>query len=465
MARAGKTAKRVTNILTAVALVLPAGAWAESLGDALASAYKHSGLLDQQRALLRATDEGVAQAVAALRPTVAYKLSGGQKLVGIGEGQITGDWSNTLAFVASMDLYTFGRNALSVGVEKETVLATRASLMNYEQQVLSAAVSAYMDVREAQALVNLRDSAVRLNQQNLKASRDRFEVGEITRTQVSQYEAQLASARANLAAAQGTLSAAREAYKVAVGHYPSKLSSPPAIKLPAKSLDQAVQIARGSHPGIIALQHQVAAYDLAVEIAERNMLPTVTGELAQSYTDTLNQNKSVTSLNLGVSGPIYSGGKIASAVRQTMAQRDAGRSNLLQTSREVEQAVRTNWSLMSVYTSAANASDAYVQAQRIAYDGVKEEASLGASTTLEVLSAEQDLLDAQVSAIQARIDRETQSYAVMQSMGLLTAQKLGLNVPIYDPSAYYNAVKDAPVRHVSPQGEKLDRVLEGLMRD
>ncbi|WP_417274189.1 TolC family outer membrane protein [Celeribacter halophilus] len=442
---------------------VPMASWAETLGDALASAYKNSGLLEQNRATLRATDEGVSQAMAALRPSLSYSYSGGKTIY---DADTYGEWSNTLSLVASADLYTFGRNKLAVDVQKEFVLATRAALVNIEQTVLADAVDAYMGVREAQAVLNLRQSAVRLNQQNLRAAQDRFEVGEITRTEVSQYEAQLASTRAELAAAQGELAAARETYKVAIGHYPEKLSSPPNIKLPVSGVEAAVTLAKQKHPGIVALQHEVRAHDITVEVAERSVLPTVDA----SITHTLNDSDALsydnnTSLSVGVSGTIYSGGSIASQVREAIADRDASRAELLQTTREVEQSVRTNWSLLSVYAASEEASNAYVKAQRVAYDGVKEEADLGAATTLDVLDAEQDLLDAQVSAIQARIARETQAFSVLQSMGLLTVDQLKLDVPVYDPSAYYNAVKNAPTTYVSPQGEKLDRVLKGLMKD
>ncbi|MCA0045117.1 TolC family outer membrane protein [Celeribacter sp. ASW11-22] len=450
--------------------LVPLAAVAETLGDALASAYKNSGLLEQNRATLRATDEGVAQALAAMRPSLTYSYQLGKTRAvdpsAPAAGKVWSDLEDTLSFVASMDIYTFGRNQLSVDVQKEAVLATRAALVNVEQEVLATAVDAYMGVREAQALVNLRGSAVRLNQQNLRAAQDRFDVGEITRTEVSQYEAQLASARANAAAAQGELSAAREAYKVAIGHYPGTLQSPPAVKLPVSSLEGAVSTAAKTHPGIIALQHQVAAQDIAVQIAERSVLPTVSGTVTQTYSGTgvTDFGDSATSIGLGIGGTIYSGGAVTSAVREAIAGRDEARAALLQSSREVEQGVRTNWAMLSVYNASEEASNAYVRAQRVAYDGVKEEADLGASTTLDVLDAEQDLLDAQVSAIQARIARETQAYSVLQSMGLLTVEQLKLDVPVYDPAAYYNAVKSAPTRTVSPQGEKLDHVLETLMK-
>ncbi len=433
----------------------PLAAAAESLGDALAAAYKHSGLLEQNRATLRATDEGVATALSALRPTIGYSAGSDYNFT-------TKDWVSQLGFNATMTLYTFGKNKVSLDIAKETVLATRASLVNVEQEVLAAAVDTYMNVREQEALVNLRNSAVRLATQNLRATRDRFEVGEVTRTQVSQFEAQLASVRAQLASAQGSLAAAREAYKNQMGHYPQNLSSPPKVKLPVTSADAAVRLAQRTHPGIKALQHQVAAADLAVDGAERNLFPEISASASIGASDAT----SGVSKTFGVKaqGVIYSGGAMSSAIRKAIAQRDKSRAELLTATRDVEQGVRSNWAMLSVLSASLNASQSFVRAQRVAYNGVKEEADLGASTALDVLDAEQDLLDAQVSAIQAQIAAETQSYKVLQSMGLLTVENLNLNVPVYDPAAYYNAVKDGPTTYVSPEGAKLDRVLEALGR-
>jgi outer membrane protein len=436
---------------------------AESLGDALASAYKNSGLLEQNRANLRATDEGVATAVAAMRPTIGYSTAANYS-------DVSQAWTKSLQFTASMTLYTFGRNKLNIDAAKETVLATRASLVSIEQDVLSGAVTAYMNVRYNDAQSNLRANSVRLMQQNLRAAQDRFEVGEITRTEVSQVEAQLASARALLAAAQGQVSAARESYKVAVGNYPSNLSSPPAVKVPAKSVEDAVRIATRGHPSIKALQHRIAASDLAVDIAERGLFPTVSASASRAQSGVAWSDSAIApdgfanGLGISASGTIYAGGRESAAIRSAMASRDAARATLHTTTRQIEQGVRTAWSMLSVFDASSQATAASVKAQRVAYQGVKEEAELGASTTLDVLEAEQDLLDAQVSAIQARIDQEAGVYTLLNAMGLMTVDHLGLNVPVYDPAAYYNAVKNAPTRNISAEGDKLDRVLEALGR-
>jgi outer membrane protein len=447
--------KRSLSLLALVAGLsgAPLSLSAESLGDALASAYKNSGLLEQNRANLRATDEGVASAVANLRPKIGYSASSSYN-------SISKDWSDALAFSASMTLYSFGQNKLNIAAAKETVLATRASLVNVEQSVLGDAVTAYMNARYVAAQQNLRQSSLRVMQSNLSAAKDRFEVGEITRTTLAQFEAELASARALLAAAQGEVAAAREGYKVAVGHYPKDLKTPPKAKLPAKSADEAVRIALRAHPSLLALQHQVSAYDLAVIIAERGLFPSITGTASVSTDDEWgDQTRSV---GVAANGTIYSGGKLSSAIRSAMADRDAARAGLHVTSREIEQGVRTAWAMLSVQSAAAQATSASVEAQRVAYQGVKEEADLGASTTLDVLEAEQDLLDAQVSAIQARIDSDTSTYTLLSAMGLLTVEHLKLDVPVYDPAAYYNTVKSAPTSTVSPEGAKLDRVLKAL---
>ncbi|RPE70958.1 outer membrane protein [Pacificibacter maritimus] len=454
------------SMFAMVVALSPAALSAESLGDALASAYKNSGLLEQNRANLRATDEGVAAAVSAMRPTLGYTASAGYDAVGGGAGA----WAKSLEFSASMTLFTFGKNKLSVDAAKETVLATRASLVAIEQDVLGAAISAYMDVRYYEAQANVRANSVRLNQQNLRAAQDRFEVGEITRTEVSQVEAQLASARSLNAAAQGQVLSAREAYKVAVGNYPSNLSTPPSVKVPASTVDEAVRLAVQSHPAIKALQHRISALDLAVQIAERGLLPTVSASASRTYGSDWNDNaltveNSRDSFGIVARGNIYAGGNGASAIRKAQANLDAARAELHTSARQVEQNVRTAWSMLSVTAASSKATAASVQAQRVAYQGVKEEADLGASTTLDVLEAEQDLLDAQVLAIQARINSESAVFSLLSAMGLLTVSHLNLDVPVYDPAAYYNAVKTAPTSNISAQGEKLDRVLQSLGRN
>lgn len=438
--------------LLALAPVTPAGA--ETLADALVSAYKVSNLLDQNRALLRAADENVALAMTSMRPVINYAVAATQTY-----GRPIDSLSASLSLSANLLLYDFGRSQLSVDLSKESVLALREALVNIEQNVLYGAVSAYMNVLSSAEFVALRESNVRLITQELRAASDRFELGEVTRTDVSQAEAALALARANLAVAQGNSVTAREQYKAAVGHYPGRLTAAPAAPRTAKTLEEARAIALRTHPLIRQAQRQVTVNELSIAIAQAAMRPSITAGAGASLLDGGNTTGQLT---LQLSGPIYAGGKISAQYRQAVAQRDAGRAALLQQGVLVSQNVAVAWSQVEVAAAQIEASDRQIRASNIAFDGIREEAKLGARTTLDVLNAEQDLLDAKASRISAFTTYYTASYGLLQAMGLLTVDHLRLGIVTYDPAGYYNAVKDAPVRKVSPQGKKLDRVLKGL---
>jgi outer membrane protein len=412
--------------------------------------------LDQQRAVLRATDEGVADAVADLRPSLSYALK-------TSTSSGLQDLAETFTLSASWEIYTFGRNKLGVDIAKENVLATRAALVEVEQQVILSAISAYMDVRSETESVGLQENSVRLITEQLRAARDRFEVGEITRTDVALAESALAAARAQLAQAQGRLDVAREAYRVAIGHYPGVLSTPPALPRTASSLEAARNVALKTHPTMKRVEHQVNVAELGVIATDTNKLPTLSG--AASNTSALDSDSSSsTSLSLTLSGSIYAGGSIDSAYRSAVARRDQARAGLHIARHSVGQNVGLAWSQLKVANATLQATDRQIEASQVAYDGVREEASLGARTTLDVLDAEQDLLDARASRISAVSGRYTATYQVLSSMGLLTADHLNLGINTYDPAAYYNAVKDAP-NTKSDQGRALDRIMKSIGQD
>lgn len=447
---------------TAAAAAVSAFAWAapvsaETLTDALVTAYRNSGLIDQNRAVLRAADEDVAQAVAVLRPVLNYAAGFGYADPGFGDN-LTG----SVSLSGSMLLYDFGRSQLGVDAAKETVLATRAALLDVENTVLLNTVTAYLSVRRSEAFVDLRQNNVRLLTQQLRATRDRFEVGEVTRTDVSLAEARLAAARSGLAAEQGSLARAREQYRAVVGVYPGNLAPPPRTPTIPGTENAARNLARKNNPQILQVQHQVAAAELTVERASRNVKPTLNGTGRFSLDD---DGDDSSSLGIELSGPIYQGGAIASGLRQVQAQRDQVRAQLYTTGLLVDQQVGNAYANLAVAIASIDASDRQVRAASLALEGVREELQLGARTTLEVLDQEQELLDAQTNRVAADVDRHFAVYQALDAMGVLTAAKLGLNVPIYDPAAYYNAVKDGPTHNVSPQGKKLDRVLRALGKE
>lgn len=454
------------GVATAIA-ALPSQA--ETLTDALIAAYRNSNLLDQNQATLRAADEGLAQAVAALRPVVAYTMSAGQRYTQTNTPARYSSGSVLSAgfdLNASMSVYDFGRSRIGVSLARESILATRQALVGVEQQVLLAAVQAYSDVRLSQEIVALRESNVRLIGQELQAAKDRFEVGEITRTDVSIAEAALAEARAGLALAEGNLRVAREAYKAATGSYPGNLAPLPASPATARSLKDAIAVAVRTHPQVRSAQHSVTASDLRVALAEANMKPNVSANAGVSlgHNDPSGRNNFSESLgsNIGLSmnQTIYSGGRLSSLYRAALADKEYARAGLRQTVVQVEQGVGNHWAMIEVYGASIAASRQQIEAAQAAFDGVREEASLGARTTLDVLEAEQDLLDARASRLQAEASRDVAVYQLLSSMGLLTVDHLSLGIPTYDVEAYYNAVKSAPA--TSSRGKKLDEILQKI---
>ena len=453
------------------AVFLSGAAKADTLADALVGAYNTSGLLEQNRAVLRAADEDVAQAVAGLRPVLNWSadvtrdFGTSRSATGLAAGRDIGFASNdaNIGLSAELTLYDFGASQMRVDLAKEAVLATRESLVGVEQDVLLRAVSAFFEVRRASQDVELRNNNLRLITRELRAARDRFEVGEVTRTDVSLAEARLAAARSALSAAQGNLAIAQQEYTAVVGKvHKGPLQAPRSKpKLPA-SVNQATAIAVRNHPDLKAAQHQTTLAELNIAIAEAAMKPTVT--LSGRYG--LNKNlddesySRAGSISLGAQGPIYQGGRLSSLVRQAMANRDQRRAILLQTTDAIKQNVANSYARLAVARSAIEAGQNQVRAAQIAFDGTREEASLGARTTLDVLDAEQELLDARTTLISAGVDEFIASYTVLSAIGGLTADALKLPVQRYDPTVYYNLVKDAPA--VSQQGEDLNRVLRAL---
>lgn len=459
------------SVTTAIlCFAAPVTMTAETLAEALTAAYNNSGLLKQNRALLRAADEDVAGAVAALRPIVAW--SGGvtrtlstTRAVSSGVAYDTDSFytSANINLTAQITLYAGNQKLLSVDAAKETVLATRAQLLSVEQQLLFRAVSAFMEVKRSTETVALRQNNVRVIRQELRAARDRFELGETTRTDVSQAEARLAAAQSELAAALGQQRIDEEEFRSVTGHRPVGLVYPSALPSVPDAISSGENKAVLNHPSLIGLQHQIAAAEIAVLIAEGAKKPTITLETAYGRTERF-QAENFThggSISLDLSGPIYSGGALSSAERQARANRDATRNSLYDLTSDVRQAVANAYAQLAVARASREASESQVRASRLAFEGVREEATLGSRTTLDVLDAEQELLDARAALISAQVDESVAAYQIIYAIGDLTAANLLLKVPHYDPSDYYNLVKSAPAG-LSKQGRELDRVLRAL---
>ncbi|WP_420858109.1 TolC family outer membrane protein [Marivivens marinus] len=451
--RIGRGLARLGLVL-GLALAAPL-ARADSFAAALTDAYNNSGLLDQNRALLRVADEDVAIAAAGLRPIVSWAASATHSWPA--PSPDADEITFNLGISANLTLYDGGASQLAIRAQQENVLATRQALINVEQQVLLRAATAYLNVQRDSEFVNLRRSNVRVLTEEFRAAQDRFDVGEVTRTDVSLAEARLAAARSLLAAAEGNLARSVEEFRAAVGRRPGTLSSAPRVPL-SRSVEQAKAYAVQRHPQILQAQHAVTGAELNIQRAEAALRPTVDLGGRLNFDNDFNDSGSI---SLSVGGPIYSGGAIEATIRQARARRDASRAQLHVTSAGIQQGVGNAYAIYSVARAGREAYERQVRAARVAFEGVREEANLGARTTLDVLNAEQELLDAQANLVSAQIDEILAGYSILSSMGLLTAEQLRLDVQTYDPEAYYNLVKDAPAG-LSPQGRALDRVLQSI---
>ncbi|TCK99464.1 outer membrane protein [Shimia isoporae] len=465
-------AVRVGAIALTVSFGSAQTAVSQTLADAMATAYEHSGLLEQNRALLRAADEDVAAATALLRPIVNWfgsvDYSYGRFRNASTRGASVSSTTPDAQIGLTAEILLFDNGATRFGIEalKETVLATRQGLVSVEQQVLLNAVQAFMDVVADREIVELRQNNLRLLERELQAAQDRFEVGEVTRTDVSLAEARLAGARAQLAAAQGDFAASQEFYAAAVGVRPGNLVAPRSLPRTVGSIEDAKSVAIRAHPDMIQAKHQIAAAELNVDSSRASMGPTVSLNGSVSTTQEFNTNYFSEGASVGVSvqGPIYQGGRLSALLRKSQAQRDATRATLHVIRHNIRQQAGTSWSRLLAAGAQIQASVRQVEAARIAFEGVREEAKLGARTTLDVLTAEQDLLDAEADRISAQATQVVAAYALLSSMGQLTVERLNLKVARYDPEAYYNMVKDAPALR-SKQGQKLDNLLKAIGKE
>ncbi|GFE63423.1 TolC family outer membrane protein [Litoreibacter roseus] len=440
------------SALCIAALAAPVSA--ESIRSALAAAYENSNLLEQNRALLRSEDENVAVALSALRP----QINGTSTITQSDQASNLpgGDLTSTISIGLDLLIFDAGSTRLGVEAAKETVLAVRAQLVALEQQVLFDAVQAYLNVLRDQRVVDLRQNNVRLITQELRAAQDRFEVGEVTRTDVSQAEARLAESRGELAAAQGDLEISRELYRVTVGRRPGVLEPGRFIYPLPNSESSAIAVGQRENPNIDQAQREIRANELNAARAEANIRPRITLQAQAGHSERIDNNSSI---GLTMNVPIYQGGQLRALVRRANAVVHASRANLNQQVLLVQQGISDAWTNLVVSRAQVVSSQQQIRAAEVAFEGVREEATLGARTTLDVLDAEQDLQDARTNLVVAETTVFIAGYQLLASMGVLTVDDLDLAVERYDPSEYYNAVKNAPVP-VSPQGRNLNRILK-----
>ncbi len=428
-----------------------------TLAGALAATYLSQPALQASRAQLRATDEGVPQALSGWRPTVV--MAGG---LGYGDGmsrQIStvGDVTTSLKSetqrqiataqaTVTQPLYTGGHTQANVNRAKNLVFAQRAALLAQEESSFSDTVNAYVGVIEAQELLQLNINNEQVLEKQLEATNDRFRVGEITRTDVAQAEAALSQATAQRETAEGNLQTARATFQRVVGFLPpGNLIEPQPLALPVHNDQEAAAMASANNPTVIqALFNDAAAKD-AVDVAFSQLMPQVNlqGQIFDQQNPALRSSSSNGYEILAqVSVPLYQGGQEYSAVRQAR-QTEQQNARLVSDAQRtaVELAVQAWETLVAARASAAS-TRAAIRANAIALEGVEREAIVGSRTTLDVLNAQQALLNSQTTLVQNLAQVVTASYQVASAVGRLTARDLALNVPLYDDTAYYQAVKN-----------------------
>ncbi|MAI58619.1 MAG: transporter [Rhodobacteraceae bacterium] len=462
--------KIVAVVMIVACPLIPQLANAESLRQVMVKAYNNSGLLEQNRALLRVADEDVAVAASFLRGVLGWSASiERNKVQALNSSSVRQetDTASTEASVglnASITLYDGGQNRFAVAAAKEAVLSTRQKLVSVEQMVLFTTVQAFMEVRRERKYVALRKNNVRVIQEELKAAKDRFEVGEVTKTDVALAEARLAASVSSLASAKGSLAQAEEVYKQTIGDPAGSLSEPGKLpQLPSSSL-ATKKASVQNHPDIISIQHDIKQAEFNMKRAGGAFKPSVKLSTLLGYTEQeADDFQRSGSISLSASGPIYSGGRTPALLRKARAQRDAQRSGLHLTRLKLEQEAGSAFALLQMAKAGRKASEEQISASRVAFEGVREEAKVGARTTLDVLNAEQELLDAQAGLISAEADEFIAAYRVLVQVGKLTVDHLNLPVQRYDPLEYYNFVESAPTS-MSNRGKKLDQILKAISK-
>jgi len=407
---------------------------------------------------LRATDESVALARSGRRPSVVIQGSASSTNSPAFQGTSTDAYS--LSLNASLTLFDGGRSRDAVEAAKTAVLAARANLSNIEQTVMLSAAQAFLVVRRDMQIVALARNNVDVLKQQLQAAEDRFAVGAVTRTDVSQTKARLAAAQAILAADRGALAISSENYFAVVGTAPINLASPPRLPQLPSSQVAAEEIALRTHPLMVAahLSEKVAMIDL--RRARNARLPTLNATASVGTRDDgVFPPRDSSTIGLNFSQPIYTGGALSAAVRQAGAVLERRMAETANTRVQVRQQTATAWFQLQIARASISANRLQIQAAQFAFEGIKEEANLGARTILDTLNAEQEVLTAQNSLISALHNERVSGYSLLAAMGLLTPDNLDLGINLYDPSENFNRVQNAPISTFQA-GKVLDNIAD-----
>jgi outer membrane protein len=473
MSRFGRCSEKPRrNWRNTVALGVIAGsvtlatAHADTLTSALALAYRNNPSLNSQRAAVRAVDENVPQALSGYRPTVsANAFIGSQYFDTLTRtGVAANPYARDAGFVtphgvgitATQTLFNGFQTANRTRAAESQVKAARATLRTSEQTVLLNAVTAYMNLLRDTAILDLQRRNVEVLQEQLRQTRDRFNVGEVTRTDVAQAESSLAAGRSQVLTAEANYKASAATYRQVIGATPGKLApGTPVDRFSPHTLAAAVALGTATSPAVTAAEYNMDVAQSQVKVAEGALSPTlsVQGNMTKDYESSLQSLQTFSASVIGqLSIPIYQGGAEYATIRQ--AKETLGQRRLeLDTARDqVRQNIVQAWGQLEAAKANIEATRSQAQAAEIALNGVREEARVGQRTTFDVLTAQQTLVNARVAVVTAQRDRVVASFTLLAAVGRLSPQVLGLHVPVYDPRVHYHQIRDSWAGVRTPDG-------------
>jgi outer membrane protein len=429
-------------------------ACADTMEGSLLRAYQNNPQLNAQRALVRVTDENVPQALAGYRPKVSGTFSAGVQYIdqladgSVGKKDEHGDQGpHGAALTATQTVYNGNQTANKVRSAESQVFGAREGLRLMEQSILLSAATIYMDYLRDAAILEVQRSNTHVLELTLRQTRDRYSAGLVTPTDVAQSEAQLAAAKSQELAAESTLTTTRANFRRIIGKEPTNLqpASPVDRYLPATQ-NGGVELALRQNPNVTAAMYGVDVNFLAVKINEGALLPTVSlqatvAKVWDPSITVIHQVTAAATANLNV--PVYQGGMEYSLIRQSKEALEQQRLTLEQVRDQARADLVTAWGQLVAGKAQVTAAQSQVEASELAYLGTTKEAQVGQRTVIDILNAQQTLVNARVALVTAQHDRVVASYAVLNAIGRLSPQVLHLSTPTYDPSVHYQQVRDS----------------------
>jgi outer membrane protein len=452
-------------------------AGAQTMPTALIQAYQNNPQLNQQRAQVRVTDEAVPQALSGYRPRLSVTATAAQQFsdthsdttdpapgnpsrqIVVGPRTTTsGDFtSRSVGVTGSQTLFNGFQTANRTRLAEGQVSSAREGLRVIEQSVLLAAATVYMDLLRDTAIADVQRSNVKVLTETLRQTRDRFNVGEVTRTDVAQSEAQLAAGQFQLLNAESNLTTTRANFRRVIGIEAGKLTAaPPVDRFAPQTLAAALQTGLNLNPNITAAMYGIDVANLQVKINEGALFPTLTlqGSAQRVWNGSLTTVEQTTwSAGSSLTIPLYQGGGEYSLIRQSKESLSQQRLNLEQVRDQARQTIAQAWGVVQATKAQIDSAQAQVAASEIALNGVREEARVGQRTTLDVLNAQQTLVNARVTLVTAQHDRVVASYNLLNAVGILSPLTLGLATPVYDPRVHYYQIRDSWIGLRTPDGK------------